>query len=219
MQPLPDERQRVRLVQRTSSGTVQRVRILNGQARVDPFALTSPEIIDSDPELDSTQAGIRLEVDLSAAYFDPAADDPQPIGDFKEIDLVLDPGGREKERRPHVHRTPNLNDLSPVKIIRRLPLAVALTGFVFRGCYQLVHQDGLTFEFLHQLAKDLQSKQEIALLGAGPKGSQPLVIRDNGTPYRAFLCGETSEGAHGPEYRLVVMLSDQELKKPAAPQP
>ena len=66
-------------------------------------------------------------------------------------------------------------------------------------------------EFLFALAKELHDKQEVAFLGAGPKGNQPLVVREKGSPCRAFLFGEV----RGEEYRLVVMLSDQELKQPA----
>jgi hypothetical protein len=52
----------------------------------------------------------------------------------------------------------------------------------------------------------------MALVGAGPKGAAPLVVRDRGNPYRAFLYGE----ADGEQYRLLLLLSDQEMKLPAA---
>ena len=157
--------------------------------------------------------------DLRAAWLDPAAEELRAIGDFTETDIILDVSGKEKERRPHLVRSPNLDELHPVKIARRLPLADALHGFVFRACGQLVHQDSLTFDFLHALATDLHQKQEMALLGTGPKGNLPLVIREGGTPYRAFLYGEATDGADGPQYRLLVLLSDQELKRPAPSQP
>jgi hypothetical protein len=208
----PDERPKLRITQKTSAGTIARVRVMNGLADPDPSKLKPEDLLKGDPELAPTQAGRRLDVDLTAAWFDPAESDPKPVGEFKEVDVILDPQGAEKERRAHMHRTPNLNTLHPVKVGRRFPLQEALTGFVFRGCHQLVHEDGLTMEFLHSLAKDLHEKQEVAFLGAGPKGNLPLVTRDGGSPWRAFLFGEV----RGEEYRLVVMLSDQELKKPQA---
>lgn len=206
-----DERPKLRLTQRTPSGPVGRIRVMNGLAAVDPAKLTATDLLDADPELAPAQAGRRVEADLTAAWLDPSDAELKPVGEFKEVDVILDPQGAEKERRPHVHRTPNVNTLHPVKVGRRFPLKDALTGFVFRACHQLVHEDGLTMEFLHALAKDLHEKQEVAFLGAGPKGNLPLVTRDGGSPWRAFLFGEV----RGDEYRLVVMLSDQELKKPA----
>jgi hypothetical protein len=55
----------------------------------------------------------------------------------------------------------------------------------------------------------------MAFLGAGPKGNQPLVLRDRGNPFRAFLYGEIGSGQQADQYKLIVLLSDQELKKPA----
>jgi hypothetical protein len=205
-----DERPKLRITQKTSAGTIARVRVMNGLTDPDPAKLKPEDLLKGDPELAPAQAGRRLDVDLTAAWFDPSEAEPKPVGEFKEVDVILDPLGAEKERRAHVHRTPNINTLHPVKVGRRFPLNEALTGFVFRGCHQLVHEDGLTMEFLYALAKDLHEKQEVAFLGAGPKGNLPLVTRDGGSPWRAFLFGEV----RGDEYRLVVMLSDQELKKP-----
>ncbi len=218
-QSLPEAQPKPALNQRTSTGTISRVRLRNGLRPVDTASLTSDAIISGDPELDITRAGQRLDVELSAAWLDPAAAEPRPIGDFTETDIILDVAGNEKERRPHLVRSPNLNELHPVKIARRLPVAEVLNAFIFRACGQLVHQDGLTFDFLYSLAADLHRTNEMALLGTGAKGNQPLVIREGGTPYRAFLFGEASDGADGPHYRLLVMLSDQELKHPANSKP
>ncbi len=208
---VPDERPKLKITQKTAAGTVSRQRVLNGLALVDPFSLKPDDVLNGDPELAAALAGRRLDVELTTAWFDPSVREPKPIGEFKEVDVVFAPDGSEKERRPHIVRASNFNALHPVKIGRRFPLADALTGFVFRACYQLVHEDGLTMEFLFALAKELHDKQEVAFLGAGPKGNQPLVVREKGSPWRAFLFGEV----RGEEYRLVVMLSDQELKQPA----
>jgi hypothetical protein len=57
----------------------------------------------------------------------------------------------------------------------------------------------------------------MALLGAGPKGAGPLVLRDGGMPFRAFLYGEAEGEGDKARYRLLLLLSDQELKKPGVP--
>jgi hypothetical protein len=49
------------------------------------------------------------------------------------------------------------------------------------------------------------------LVGAGPKGNQPLVLTRGGQQYRGFLEGRTQ----GEKYCLILHLSNMELK--AAP--
>jgi hypothetical protein len=217
---LPPAKPRPHVVQKTAAGEVSRLRVLNGiNPNVNPAKLSAADLTGADPELCLAQAGRRLDTDLSVAYLDPGDSSPKPIGEFKELDVIYDATGQEKERRPHLVRVPNLNTIHPIKIVRRLPMAEALTQFVFRASYQLAHEDGLTHDFLFQIARDLHEKQELALLGAGAKGNQPLVVREGGSPFRAFLYGEVGAGGQAAEYKLLVLLSDQELKKPAAPAP
>ena len=216
-QPLPHARPKPVIRQLTGAGAVSSMRILNGaQPKLDPFKLTAADLTTADPELQLTAAGEILDPDmLTVAYFDPAAERPEPVADFKQVDIVYDATGQEKERRPHITRKNNLNELHAVKIGKRLPVADALTGFVFKQVYQIVHEDGVQKDFLFHIAEDLHKKQEMAILGAGPKGNQPLVVRDKGSPYRAFLYGEVGSGEDAGKYKLLLLLSDQELKRPA----
>jgi hypothetical protein len=204
------------LEQVTSAGKVKRVQALNGQNFLP--AANAAQLIEGDPELDLQLAG-RLMRDATAVYLDPSAAQPVIATEFKEVEVVYTPDGQEKERRSRVFRTANVDTTQPLKIVRRLPVKECLTKFVFRGMQQLVHTDGLTFEFLHGLAKSLQESQNMALVGAGPKGAGPLVLRDGGTPFRAFLFGEVEGSGDDARYRLMLLLSDQELKRPAAPAP
>lgn len=200
---------------RTASGPVLLHRVKNGlNTGLDPMSLKAEDFITEDPELNQDRAGYFLESELlSMAYYDPEDPLPRPVSNFQVIDIVITAQGEEKERRPHLIRKANINDLQPVKVGRRIPLTQALTSFVFRLTYQIVHEDGLTKDFLFDLAKDLHQKQEVALLGAGSKGNQPLVIRDKGSPYRAFLYGEIGTGDLADHYKLLLLLSDQELKR------
>ena len=210
---LPAEKLSAPLEQITPAGRVTRVRALNGQ-NVLPSA-NAAQLIEGDPELDLQLAG-RLMRDATAVYLDPTAESPTIATDFKEMEVVYTPDGQEKERRNAVYRTANVDTTAPLKIARRLPVQECLTRFVFRGMQQLVHTDGLTFDFLHGLAKSLQDSKSMALIGAGPKGAGPLVLRDGGTPFRAFLYGEVEGSGDDARYRLMLLLSDQELKRPAA---
>lgn len=213
----PAQRVQAPLEQVTSAGKIGRVQALNGQ---NPLAsVESAQLMEGDPEIDLAGAG-RLMRDASSVYLDPTATTPAIATDFKDVEVVYTPDGQEKERRPSVYRTANVDTTSPLKIVRKLPVADCLTKFVFRSMQQLVHTDGLTFEFLHGLAKSLQESKQMALLGAGPKGAAPLVLRDGGLPFRAFLYGEVEGSGDDSRYRLLLLLSDQELKLPtAAPTP
>ena len=204
------------LEQVTSAGKVKRVQALNGQNPL-PSA-TASHLIEADPELDLQIAG-RLMRDATGVYLDPSAAQPTIATEFKEVEVVYTPDGAEKERRSRVFRSANVDTTQPLKIVRRLPVKECLTKFVFRGMQQLVHTDGLTFDFLHGLAKSLQDSQSMALVGAGPKGAGPLVLRDGGTPFRGFLYGEAEGTDDNARYRLLLLLSDQELKRPAPPAP
>ena len=202
------------LEQITSAGKIKRIQALNGQNYL-PSA-NAAQLIEADPELDLQIAG-RLMRDATAVYLDPSAPQPTIATEFKEVEVVYTPEGQEKERRACVFRTANVDTTVPLKIVRRMPANECLSRFVFRGMQQLVHTDGLTFDFLFGLAKSLQESQSMALIGAGPKGAGPLVLRDGGTPFRGFLYGETEGSGEEARYRLLLLLSDQELKRPTSP--
>lgn len=217
-EPLPPARPKPVIRLLTKVGVVSPVRVINGVTPpADPAALTPEALIQGDPEIDSASAGELLDLDsLTAAYFETGAEKPQPVSDFKFTDIVYDATGQEKERRPYLTRKKNINEVFPVKTGKRMPLADVLTSFVFKHICQIFHEDGVTREFLFNLAKDLHEKQEAVLIGAGTKGNQPLVVRDKGAPYRAFLTGEIGQGEDEGKYRLLLLLTDQELKRPAA---
>ena len=86
----------------------------------------------------------------------------------------------------------------------------AISKFVFKKNLQLFHNDGLTYEFLFNMAKELHEKKQMVLLGAGEKGSDPIILQSNGTPYRGFLDGYIDDK----KYKLFIRLSNQELKLP-----
>jgi hypothetical protein len=60
------------------------------------------------------------------------------------------------------------------------------------------------------MARQLEAKDSLMLLGAGPKGNQPLILRRGGSPYRGFLEGRTQ----GDKYCLILHFSNLELKAP-----
>ena len=84
----------------------------------------------------------------------------------------------------------------------------AVRKFVFSRTLQLWHSDGLTFEFLFNIAKELDENDEMMLIGGGQKGKEPLIFQNNGLPWRGFLEGRIQ----GDSYALLLRLSNLELK-------
>ena len=196
----------------TGAGEVAGRRMISGirkNLKTDYAALR-----DGDPELDLALAGTQIDTsDTTPAYFDANSEAPKPIGDFNDIDIVFDASGAEKSRRPHLNRPANINDIHPIKVTKRIPLIEALTEFAPKHTLQVVHVDGLSFDFLREYAADLVAKNEAARVGSGPKGNLPIVLRAHSSPYRGFLIGKA---APADRYQLLLVLSDQELKLPEA---
>ena len=215
LQMLKRERAKPAVRRRTSTGEVSSVRVLNGQTQtLDKSKLTADDLINGDPELDLERGGRLPELELFMPAYLLPGEKPEIAHEFEEIEIVHTPAGEEKERRPRVLRKANLNDVNPIKFGKTFPIEKAFTSFIFRAVYQMVHDDGIGYEFLHGLAKRLHEKQEVALLGAGAKGNLPLVLRDKGSPHRAFLYGELGKGSESDKYCLLLLLSNQELKLP-----
>ncbi len=86
----------------------------------------------------------------------------------------------------------------------------AVRRFVFHRSLQLQHTNGLTYDFLFNMANELQKKNQLMFVGAGIKGTKPIIFQVNGTPMRGFLEGRTD----GIKYKLLLHLSNMEIKLP-----
>lgn len=180
-----------------------------GNAPVDVSTLTARTLVEADPEIDLANIG-RILPETSRAYRRPGASGLE--GNFQVILTTYGPDGEEKERAPHKPRKANINEVTPVRLGKRFPVAEIFRRFVFHNQYHLGHEDGLQHDFLLGIARQLEAAGEAAMLEAGPRGKQPqpLVFRTGGVPTHAFLVGETD----GDRYRLRVLLTRLELKVP-----
>ena len=168
------------------------------------------ELIKADPEVDIESIGMQVD-QTQTVYLDSAGDLMYVEPSF--IEVVFNPDGTEKERRNPVDTAMNINVEVPVRFSGRLMSIKDVVGrFGFRRRLQLRHVDGLTFDFLFDMAKELESKQSLMIVGTGEKGVGPLVFQANGRPYRGFLQGKTN----GKSYQLMLHLSEMELKKPVS---
>lgn len=194
-----------KLILKTESGNeVRSQRIATSEVHVQ---VSADMLKEGDPEIDLQLAGKILD-NPTRGYSFPGLNKLE--GGFELTDTTYSPTGEVKERKPHLTKRANINEVAPLKLGRRLPISQALRQFVFAHQLVLFHDDGLKYDFLFKLAKDLHASQEVAALGAGPKGNLPLIMQDNGSPYRAFLYGEVQES----KYRLLLLLTNQELKLP-----
>lgn len=125
-------------------------------------------------------------------------------------EVLFDKEGKETKKQDPKEVIPNVRDDTPPlqwtgKFFKREEV---LTKFVITKSIQLKHVDGLTYEFLYDMAKTLDDKKSLMLLGGG-SGKDPLIFQTNGTPYRGFLDGRINKK----QYQLILRLSNMELKK------
>lgn len=163
-------------------------------------------ILCGDPELDMEMSG-RLVGRTERVLLDP---DDNTLYAASAHEIIYSPDGTEIERREPVNSEATIDpDMPPVWSGRMLPRSEAARRFVFTRNYQVRHVDGLTFDFLYDLAKYLEQADSMALVGSGAKGTGPLLLGRNGAPYRGFLEGRT----RADKYLLILHLSNMELKR------
>jgi hypothetical protein len=198
---------------------VSTARVMKGTLSHDMGALESKAggkdkiaqlLVESDPEVDVEQFGVMLK-ETKRVFVDP---DGKIVHRVQQFEVVKNADGTERERRPKKVLPPNTNIETPLKWSgRMMKKSEVYNKFVFAGKRQIVHVNGLTYDFLFKMAEELEKTQSLMLLGAGPRGNQPLVLQRGGQPYRGFLEGRTQKD----KYCLILHLSNMELK-PAAEQ-
>ena len=164
------------------------------------------KLIDEDPELDLELIGRPIEK-TNTVFINKKNEIMKTAPNW--IELIFDKDGYEKERRIPEDKLSNITDELPIRFTKlKLKRKDAVRKFVFSRSLQLWHSDGLTFEFLFNIAKELDENDEMMLIGGGQKGKEPLIFQNNGLPWRAFLEGRVQ----GDSYALLMRLSNLELK-------
>lgn len=163
-------------------------------------------LINGDPEVDMERMGLKLE-GLKRVYITPSQKVAYGITINEHVFL---PDGTEKEVRPESSTEANIAVAGvPLKWTGKLiPKDKAMRMFVFKKSYQVQHINGLTYDFLYDMAKKLAEANAMMLIGGGAKGNEPLVMSNGGTSYRAFLEGRIN----GDSYALILRLTNLELK-------
>ena len=164
------------------------------------------DLVKEDPEIDLESFGMFLE-DTSRVYVSKKG----IVHLVEEYEVITGPDGKERERRPRKKLPQNLNAEVPIRWTGKfIKKSEAIAKFVFINKRQLVHINGLTFDFLFDMAKELDKRDSLLLLRGGEKGDEPIVLNRGGKPYNAFLEGRIKDEA----YCLILHLSNMELKRP-----
>jgi len=164
------------------------------------------EIMNNDPEIDFEKAGVLLE--SARKLFVTKKNNILYSVDLYEI--VKNPDGSEKDRHLYTKGRANIKAETPVQWSGKFfPKPEAIRMFVFSRKYQIRHVNGLTYDFLYDMARQLHEKKSLMLIGSGKKGIQPLIFHDGGVPYRGFLEGRIRDDA----YCLILHLTNLELKE------
>ena len=164
-------------------------------------------LIEEDPEIDLEATGRRTGP-TDRVLLDP---DGNVLYAAAEVEMVRDRDGVEVERRLPADTPANVDGEAPlVWTGRMLPRAEGARRFAFSRNCQLRHVDGVTYDFLFGMARELDEADALVLVGAGPAGRDPVVLERNGVPHRGFLEGRVD----GDRYVLVLHLTNLELAVP-----
>lgn len=166
------------------------------------------ELVSGDIEVDFDNVGRFIEGTQSVLL----SGDGEPLFSAPRVmEITFNPEGEETERREPVEVASTVNDAIPLRWTgKKMPKSEVVRNFAFRRSLQLQHVDGVTFDFLFSMAKELSDEDSMVLLGAGSSGKDPIVMQVNGSPYRGFLEGRVE----GDKYLLLLHLSNMELKRP-----
>lgn len=166
----------------------------------------SAALIAADPEIDLQQVGRRLR-NAARVYLQQ---DGSVLYAARVVQVIYGPDGVEKSRQDFSDTPATVGEESkPLPWTGRLMTPdEVIHRFVLARSFQIRHINGLTYDFLHDIAKTLQDAGKLLYVGAGPKGQGPLIFTLNGTPYRGFLEGKVD----GDGYLLILHCSNLELK-------
>ncbi len=162
-------------------------------------------VVNGDPEIDLELVG-RKTGPTNRVWIGPEG---KVLYTARYLEAIYEPDGTEKERRDFIDVEATVNEEDALLWSGRLfPVETVVQRFVLSRKLQLRHVDGLTFDFLFDIARTLHDKGSLLFVGSGTRGTQPLIFMRNGSPYRGFLEGRID----GDGYLLVLHLSNLELK-------
>lgn len=214
--------------QKTESHKVRRVKTLpekrydrvfcdeNGKLKDDADIFR--QFIQTNSEIDFEKTGCEIK-HLQRFYTDRNGEPANGIW-FEET--IFDKDGNVKDCHPLEKKQGNVTDVSnPLQWTNKyISCEVAAKKYVFTQIYRICHVDSLTFDFLYDIARDLEEHNAVMYMGMGETGDEPVVFREGGKPYRVFLKGKTDKNNYSLRYGtsgkrwfdLLLLLSEMEYK-------
>lgn len=169
-------------------------------------------LVDGDPEINLEMVGYLL-AGTSRVFVDK---EQQLVHRIQQFEIIKNPDGSTRERRTREITPQNVTTDIPLQWTNKfIKKADVVRKFVIANKMQLMHINGLTYDFLFGMAKDLEQRESMMLLGGGPKANEPLILRRGSSPFRGFLEGRTD----GEKYCLILHLSNLELRSPEKQKP
>ena len=118
-------------------------------------------IIEGDPEIDLETTGLLL--DRTRRVY--VGQDNRVVYRIRMEEVVYDADGSETERRPEKRMASNIATEIPLKWTgKTVPKAKAIRMFVFSRKFQIKHVNGLTYDFLFAMAKELHESKSIIFI-------------------------------------------------------
>ncbi len=162
-------------------------------------------LVAGDPEIDYELVG-RVVGDADRVW---VRHDGSVLYSARILEIVTDAAGEERSRKEFEDVEATVGEEAVLPWSGRLfDVDTVVRKFVLNRKVQLRHINGLTYDFLHEIAKTLSEGGKMLYVGTGSKGAGPLIFQRNGTPCRGFLEGRVD--ADG--FLLVLHLSNMELK-------
>ena len=163
------------------------------------------QIINGDPEISLKHTGKFINNSQKILVNEAL----KPVYKVKITELVYSADGSLKEEKPYIVKSQNIMGEYPLSWTgKKFAVDEVYNKFIFARKYQLTHSNGLTYDFLYAMAKELSESKSMMLLAGGAKGNEPLIFQEGGKPYRAFLEGRIN----GDSYLLIIHISNLELK-------
>ncbi|MCS7073063.1 MAG: hypothetical protein NZ108_01205 [Bacteroidia bacterium] len=192
------------ITKRMVKNTINTSNVRLYQQYPDPNQLAEA-LIQADPEIDFEHIG-RFLGQTTKVFVNQEF---EIVYRIRQSEFVYDAAGNLKEeRKPKYHQANIAEEDKPIRIARYFPKEKVYNKFAFLRKYQLRHVNGLTYDFLYDIAKELHDSNSLALVGSGAKGTEPIIFSNGGLPYRGFLEGRIE----GDKYCLMLHITNLELK-------
>lgn len=164
-------------------------------------------LIENDIDIDFYEEGMEIN-HLKQVYLSDKTEITNAVL-YKEY--VYNEEGELIEKKDFEKNESNIQDENfPIRMSGlTVPIYEAMRRYIFNHHYQLIHINGLTYDFLYNIAKRLDESKCLMYVGGGKNGKDPIVLTNGGKRYQAFLSGRVNSEE---EYKLCLHFTNIDLE-------